>query len=72
LRGTGEGFAANVGGRMIGTSAAFFTTQITPLMAGAAQPAKLAHAAALVALLVYAWINYFLLADRTEAGRVAD
>ncbi len=54
LRGTGEGFAANVGGRMIGTSAAFFTTQITPLMAGAAQPAKLAHAAALVALLAYA------------------
>jgi hypothetical protein len=54
LRGTGEGFAANVGGRMIGTSAAFFTTQITSLMAGAAQPAKLAHAAALVALLVYA------------------
>jgi MFS family permease len=54
LRGTGEGFAANVGGRMIGTSAAFFTTKLTPLMAGATQPAKLAHAAALVALAVYA------------------
>ena len=54
LRGTGEGFAANVGGRMIGTSGAFITTQITPLMGGATQPAKLAHAAALVALFVYA------------------
>jgi len=54
LRGTGEGFAANVGGRMIGTSAAFFTTKLAPLMAGATSPAKLAHAAALVALFVYA------------------
>ena len=28
LRGTGESFAANVGGRMIGTSAALLTTQL--------------------------------------------
>ena len=30
LRGTGESFAANVGGRMIGTSAALLTTQLVP------------------------------------------
>jgi hypothetical protein len=28
LRGTGESFAANIGGRMIGTSAALLTTQL--------------------------------------------
>ena len=36
LRGTGGSFATNVGGRMIGTSAAFLTTNIVaPLMPGA-------------------------------------
>ena len=34
LRGTGESFAANVGGRMIGTSAAFVTTTLAHLDAG--------------------------------------
>ena len=29
LRGTGEGFAANIGGRMLGTGFAFVTTQLT-------------------------------------------
>jgi MFS family permease len=47
LRGTGESFAANVGGRMFGTSAAFITTQLTNVM-------PLAYAAAAVALAVYA------------------
>jgi len=32
LRGTGESFAANVGGRMIGTCAALLTTQLTNIM----------------------------------------
>ena len=31
LRGTGEGFAANVGGRMLGTSAALVTTHLAAL-----------------------------------------
>ena len=35
LRGTGESFAANVGGRMIGTSAAFVTTTLATSMPGA-------------------------------------
>jgi hypothetical protein len=35
LRGTGESFAANIGGRMIGTSAALLTTQLANSMPGA-------------------------------------
>jgi MFS family permease len=50
LRGTGESFAANIGGRMFGTSAALLTTSLTPLMPGG----QTALAAAAVALLVYA------------------
>jgi hypothetical protein len=54
LRGTGESFAANVGGRMVGTSAAFVTTQMANSMPGATPSARLAYAAAIVAFLVYA------------------
>jgi MFS family permease len=53
LRGTGESFAANIGGRMIGTSAALLTTQIAATMPGTAAT-KLAYGAAVVGLLVYA------------------
>ena len=49
LRGTGESFAANIGGRMLGTSAALLTTWLTTLM-----PDKsVALAAATVALGVF-------------------
>ena len=54
LRGTGESFAANVGGRMIGTFAAWVTPQLALTMPGATPFAQLGHAAALVALVVYA------------------
>ena len=53
LRGTGESFAANIGGRMIGTSAAVLTTQMTSLMPAGPPATKLAYAAATVAALVY-------------------
>ena len=53
LRGTGESFAANVGGRMIGTSAALVTTQLVSLMPGASAATRLAYAAALVGTVVY-------------------
>jgi MFS family permease len=53
LRGTGESFAANVGGRMIGTSAALLTTSIVVSMPGATPPIKLAYAAALVGTTAY-------------------
>ena len=54
LRGTGESFAANIGGRMVGTSAALLTTQVARSMPGAVPATKLAYAAGAVALLVYA------------------
>jgi MFS family permease len=56
LRGTGESFAANVGGRMIGTLAALVTTQLaTKVMPGDLAPfQRLAYSAGTVALLVYA------------------
>jgi hypothetical protein len=54
LRATGGSFATNVGGRMIGTSAAFVTTNfVAPLIAGDPQkvlPAHVAQAAGCVAL----------------------
>ncbi len=59
IRGTGESFAANVGGRMVGTSAIFLTTHLGPVLmlfwpALPKGPAGLAYAAATVAFLVYA------------------
>jgi MFS family permease len=53
LRGTGESFAANVGGRMVGTSFAAVTQQLSSLMPGATPPTKLAYAAAMVGGFVY-------------------
>jgi len=53
LRGTGESFAANVGGRMIGTCAALVTTQLVASMPGASVPIKLAYASALVGSAAY-------------------
>ncbi len=54
LRGTGESFAANVGGRMIGTSAAFVTNLLANVAPGVTPFQKLAVAAAIVAFVVYA------------------
>jgi MFS family permease len=53
LRGTGESFSANVGGRMIGTSAALLTTQFAAVMPGGSPATHLAYGAAAVAFLVY-------------------
>jgi predicted MFS family arabinose efflux permease len=53
LRGTGESFAANIGGRMIGTSAALITTQLANVMPGSGGPARLAYACALVGTGAY-------------------
>jgi MFS family permease len=61
LRGTGESFAANIGGRMIGTSFAMVTSQLALIMPageGAPNPAvadalKMAAAATLVGTAVY-------------------
>jgi hypothetical protein len=55
LRGTGEGFAANIGGRMIGTSFAWVTnTLAVSLFVDKTSPAmNIAYTAAGVALFVY-------------------
>ncbi len=69
LRGTGGAFATNVGGRMIGTSAAFFTTGvIAPLVTewsggGQVTPAKVAVAAGVTGVLVFVLgflVSFFL------------
>jgi len=56
LRGTGESFAANIGGRMLGTSFAWVTSTIAvqSFVPGGTPQAKLAYTAAGVAFLVYA------------------
>ena len=54
LRGTGEGFAANVGGRMLGTFASFLTNHLAALMPGALAATKLTYAATIVGVGVYA------------------
>jgi MFS family permease len=55
LRGTGESFAANIGGRLIGTSFAWVTSMLATqaFIPGNPGPEKFAHAAALVAAFVY-------------------
>jgi MFS family permease len=55
LRGTGESFAANIGGRMIGTSFAAITTIIAGMewVPGETVPAKLAYTAAAIGTLVF-------------------
>jgi MFS family permease len=53
LRGTGESFAANIGGRLIGTSFAWLTATLAVTSDRAAAPAKLAMTAAAVGFAVY-------------------
>ena len=54
LRGTGESFAANIGGRMFGTSAAFVTTNLlAPHMPGKTSFEQVALGGALVVFSVY-------------------
>jgi len=76
LRGTGEGFAANVGGRMVGTGANFLTTRIAPVILAAspalARPSGIAYAAAGVVLLVYLLgtvLTFFLPEPKEEIAR---
>ena len=53
LRGTGESFAANVGGRMIGTMGALVTVRLVSIMPGDSVPVQLAYAAAVVGTSAY-------------------
>ena len=65
LRGTGGAFATNVGGRMLGTSAAFLTTSIIAPMitVGSNNFEKVAYAAGVTGLLVFGvgfLVSFFL------------
>jgi hypothetical protein len=64
LRGTGGSFATNVGGRMIGTSAAFLTPKLAQTFAGSPYD-QMARAAGVVAtcIVVLAFILGFLLPE---------
>lgn len=53
MRGTGEAFAANIGGRMLGTSAALLVTSMVRFMPGGNASRQLAYAAGIVGLLSY-------------------
>lgn len=52
LRGTGESFAMNIGGRVIGVSAALLTTQLSNTVLASDGPARLAYSAGITAVLV--------------------
>ena len=75
LRGTGESFAANIGGRMIGTSFAALTStlSIQPFIPGDTPPMKLTLTAAGVAFAVYfvALVASFFLPE-PKKGVMAD
>ncbi|MCZ7640582.1 MAG: MFS transporter [Verrucomicrobia bacterium] len=70
LRGTGESFAANIGGRLLGTSFAWVTTTLATTADPAYAPVKLAYMAALVGLAVYAvgFVLSFALPEPQEAS----
>ena len=53
LRGTGESFAANIGGRLIGTSFAWLTATLAVTPDRAYAPIKVAYVAAAVGFSVY-------------------
>ena len=53
LRGTGESFAANIGGRAIGASAALLTTQLANVIPAAGAGTRMAYAAGAIAVLTY-------------------
>jgi len=53
LRGTAEGFAINIGARVIGASSVLLTTQLANAMPGPSAAARLAYSAGSVAVLAY-------------------
>jgi MFS family permease len=53
LRGTGESFAANIGGRLVGTSFAWLTATLAITSDRANQPARVAMMAAIIGFSVY-------------------
>jgi MFS family permease len=73
LRGTGESFAMNVGGRTIGVTAALITTQLANILPADNAGARLAYAAGLVAAVacVAGWVGSYWLPE-PETGALPD
>jgi hypothetical protein len=75
LRGTGESFAANIGGRMLGTPFAYVTQVIATMefIPGATPAAKIAIVAAGVAFVLI-FVNFLLsfLLPEPEAGAISE
>jgi nitrate/nitrite transporter NarK len=53
LRGTGESFAGNIGGRALGASAALLTTQLANIIPADGAASRMAYAAGTIAVLAY-------------------
>ncbi|MDO8543411.1 MAG: MFS transporter [Opitutaceae bacterium] len=73
LRGTGESFAANIGGRLIGTSFAWVTATIATTSDAAFAPTKLAYTAAAIGFAVFLGgfiLSFFL--PEPKAGDLED
>jgi MFS family permease len=76
LRGTGESFAANIGGRMLGTSGQFLAAILAPVMfaywPSLGITGKIAFAAGAVVLIVYALgviLTFFLPQPKEEVAQ---
>jgi MFS family permease len=74
LRGTGESFAANIGGRMIGTSFAWVSSELARNLRFGSDAMNSAYAAAAIGLFVYAVgsVACFFLPEPKEATIVSD
>jgi MFS family permease len=69
LRGTGESFAANIGGRLIGTCFAYVTATLATTPDAAYAPTKLAYTAAIIGTSVFVagiLLSFFLPEPKTE------
>jgi MFS family permease len=69
LRGTGESFAANIGGRLIGTCFAWVTVTLATTSDAAYAPTKLAYTAAAIGFAVYLGgfiLSFFLPEPKSE------
>jgi MFS family permease len=69
LRGTGESFAANIGGRVLGASAALLTTQLANIIPATGAATRMAYSAGIVAVLAYgtSLIGSFWLVEPAQA-----
>ena len=74
LRGTGESFAANIGGRLVGTSFAWVTASLAVTPDRAYAPTKVALVAAIVGFSVYlvGWIASFWLPEPRREEELAE